>query len=136
MIGCIDTGRIVDRVRVDPPTRARVFDASKLRAAEIAAFGHHLATEIVAVDAQRIVRAIADLRVRLAFCLDVRADAAVVNQIDRRLQDRIDELGRRHRFGLDRERFRDLRRHDDRFCASRMHAAARRNERRVVIGPR
>ena len=90
-------------VLMRPPACA-ILDAAELRAAEVAALDDHLAAQLAAVDAQRVVGAIADLRVRLARRLDVGADAAVVEQIDRRLQDRVDELGRRQRVGGDRER--------------------------------
>ncbi len=100
VIGRVDAGRVVDRVGVDAPARARVLDAAELRAAEVAAFDDDLAAQLAAVDAQRVVGAVADLRVRLARRLHVRADAAVVEQVDRRLQDRVDELGRRQRVGV------------------------------------
>ena len=38
----------------------------KLRAAEVAAFGDHLAAQLAAVHAHRVVGAVADLRVRFA----------------------------------------------------------------------
>ena len=46
-------------VLILPPCQ-RVLDAAELRAAEVAAFGHHLAAEARAVHADRIVRAVAD----------------------------------------------------------------------------
>ena len=84
------------------PPALRVLDAAELRAAEVAAFDDDLAAQLAAVDAQRVVGAVADLRVRLARRLHVGADAAVVEQVDRRLEDRVDELGRRQRVGGDR----------------------------------
>ena len=123
----VDAGRVVDRVGVDAPARLRVLDAAELRAAEVAALDEHLAAQLAAVDAQRVVGAVADLRVRLGRRLDVGADAAVVEQVDRRLQDRVDELGRRQRVGGDRERRLDLRRDRDRLRAARMDAAAGRD---------
>ena len=98
----VDAGRVVDRIGVDAPAGQRVLDAAELRAAEVAAFGDDLAAQLAAVDAQRVVGAVADLRVRFARRLDVGADAAVVEQVDRRLEDRVDQLRRRQRVGVDR----------------------------------
>ena len=92
----VDAGRVVDRVGIDPAAGLRIFDAPELRAAEVAAFDDDLAAQLATVDAQRVVGAVADLCVGFARCLDVGADAAVVEQVDRRLEDRVHELGRRH----------------------------------------
>ena len=55
-----------------------------------------LAPQRVAVDADRVVGPVADLGVGLGRRLDVGADAAVPEQVDRRQQDRLHQLGRRH----------------------------------------
>ena len=68
--------------------------------------------------------------------LDVGADAAVVEQVDRRLQDRAQQLGRRQALGLDAERGARLRRDRDRFLRARPDAAAVGDQLRVVVGPR
>ena len=68
------------------PCCARL-DAALLGEAEIAALAHDLAAQFVAVDAQRIVGAVADIGVGFRGGLDVGADAAVPQQVDRRLQD-------------------------------------------------
>ena len=46
VVGGVDAGRVVDRVGVDAPARQRVLDAPELRAAEVAAFGDHLAAQL------------------------------------------------------------------------------------------
>src|SRR4029079_2900874 len=48
-----------------------------------------------AVDAQRVIGLVADVGVRLRARLDVGADPAVVEQVDRRAQDQLDDVGRR-----------------------------------------
>ena len=136
VVGRVHAGGVVDRIRVDPAAGPRVLDAAELRAAEVAAFDDDLAAEIAAVDAHQVVGAVADVGVRLPRRLHVRADAAVVEEIDRRLEDGVHQLGRRQRVGGDRERGLDLRRDRDRLDAARMDAAARRDEARVVIRPR
>ena len=45
---------------------ARIFDASELRATEVAALGEDLASQLAAVNSQRIVGAVSHLHVRLA----------------------------------------------------------------------
>ena len=96
VVGGVDAGRVVDGVGVDAHPGQRRLDAAELRAAQVAAFGHHLAAQLGAVDAQRVVGAVADLGMAFAARLDVGADAAVVEQVHRRLQDGAEQLGRRH----------------------------------------
>ena len=59
---------------------------------EIAAFADDLGAQFPAVDAQRIVGAVADLGVALVARLHVGADAAVPQQVDRHAQDGADDL--------------------------------------------
>ena len=66
VVGGVDAGRVVDRIGVDAAAGQRVLDAAELRAAEVAAFDDDLAAQLAAVHAQRVVGAVADLRVRLA----------------------------------------------------------------------
>ena len=136
MVRRVDTCRIVDRVGVDAPAGKRELDAPELGTAEVAAFGEDLAAQVAAVDAQRVVGAVSHLRMGFARRLHVGADAAVVDQVDRRLEDRVDELGRRHCVGRDAERLLHFGRDRNRLRAARMHAAAGRNELGVVVGPR
>ena len=69
-------------VLISPPAQ-RVLDAPALGEAEVAALADDPAAQLVAVDAQRVVGAVADVGVGLRRRLDVRADAAVPQQIDR-----------------------------------------------------
>src|SRR5258706_15110617 len=120
---------------MDAPAALRVFDAAQLRETEIAAFRDDLAAQVRAVHAHGVVGAVADLRVRLAARLHVSADAAVIEQIDRRQQDRAYQLVRRERRGADAERGLYGGRKWNRLRRARKHAAARRNQRRIVVGP-
>src|SRR3546814_4045090 len=91
---------VVDEVGVDATALAiatieRVFDAPELRAAQISAFANNLAAQRAAVDADRVVGAIAAIIVRLQMTLHIGADAAVPQQIDRRTQNRAHQLLRR-----------------------------------------
>ena len=56
--------------------------------AEVAALADDAGAQLAAVDADRVVGAVADLGVRLVGGLDERADAAVPEQVDGRAQDR------------------------------------------------
>ena len=77
-----DAGRVVDRVGVDAAALQRVGDAAALRHAEIGALADHLGADRLAVDAQRVVGAVADLGMALAARLDKGADAAEQQQVD------------------------------------------------------
>ena len=88
------------------------------------------------VHPHRIVGAIADLGVRFRGGFHIGADAAVVEQIDRRLEDRADQLVRRELIGFDPQHALASRGDRNRFRRARPHAAAFRDQLGVVIGPR
>ena len=135
VVRAVHAGRIVDGVGIDAPARERELDAPELGKSEVAAFGDHLAAQLAAVYAQGVVGAVAHLRVAFAARLDVGAYAAVVEQVDRRLENRAYQLARRQRPRLDAEdalRFTGKR---DRLGAARPDAAAPGNELRLVIRP-
>ena len=74
------------------PPRGGELDAPALRDAEVAALADDAAAQLRAVDAHRVVGLVADVGVRLGRGLHVGADAAVQEQVDRRLQQRADHL--------------------------------------------
>ena len=135
MIRRVYACRVVDGVRIDAAAGEGIFDAAKLRAAEVAAFGERPAAELASVDAQRVVGAVADLCVRLGLRLDVGSDAAVVDQVDRCVEDGIDELRRCERIRGNRERSLDLGRDRDRLGTARMDAASCGDQLGIVIRP-
>ena len=99
-VGGVDAGGIVDGIGVEPHAVQRGLDAPALRHAEIGALADHLAFEIPAGDADRIVGAIARRIVALVGCAHIGADAAEPEQIDRHFQDRIHDQLRRRAAGL------------------------------------
>src|SRR4030095_897996 len=103
---------------------------------EIASFADDLAAQFAAVDADRVIRAVPNLRVRLPDTLYVRADAAVVQQVDRCLEDRVDEFRWCQLFSVDAEHGACFRRQRDRFRAPRPYATTLRDQLGVVVGPR
>ena len=95
-------GGVVDEVGVDGAAVTvaaglGVLDPAALGEPEVAALadtpGPHLAT----VDPDRVVGLVAGVGMGLVGGLHVGADAAVPEQVDRRLQDRLHQLGRSHR---------------------------------------
>ena len=106
VVGRVDAGRVVDEVGVDPAallagaagvaTAQDVLDAAGLGETEVAALPHAPGADLGAVDPDRVVGLVADVGVGLALALDVGADAAVPQQVDRRLEDRLHQLGRGH----------------------------------------
>ena len=136
MVRAIHAGRVVDGVAVDAPARHRIFDAPQLGEAQVAALAHDLAAKVLAVHADRVVGAVAYLRIGLVGRLHVGSDAAVVEEVDGRLEDRLHELGgcelRRH----DAEHCPGFSRQRDRLGAARKDAAALRDELLVVVVPR
>ena len=97
VVGRVDAGPVVDRVGVDAPAGQRVLDPArwvKPRLPPSATTWHRSSRR---VDPHAVVRLVADVGVRLGVRLHVGADAAVVEQVDRRPQDRADQLRRRQR---------------------------------------
>ena len=103
VVAAIDPGGVVDRVGVDQTAVERVLDPPALGEAEIAALADDPAAQLDTVDAQRVVGPVTDLGVGLRRRLDVRADPAVPEQVDRGAQHRRHQLGRRERRAVDPE---------------------------------
>ena len=93
-VGGVDAGRVVDRVGVELDAPARGLDAAALGDAEIGTLADDPRPEIVAGDADRVIGAVADLRVGLVGGADIGADAAEPEQIDAAFEDRRHQLGR------------------------------------------
>ena len=70
------------------PPRLRVLDPPALREPEVAALAHDAGAQLVPAHPHLVVRPVADVGVRLRRRLHVGADAAVPEQVDRRLEDR------------------------------------------------
>ena len=117
------------------PAVERVLDAPALGEAEVAALADDAAAQLVAVDADAVVRSVPGLCVRLLGALHVGADPAAPQQVDRRAEDRLDELAGRERLGVDTERTTRLGGDRDRLRRAREHAAARGDQRAVVVVP-
>ena len=102
-VGCGHAGRVVDEVGVDPAPPPAVADAPPLGHAQVGALGHHPGADPVGGDAHPVVGVVPDIPVGLVRSLDVGADPAEPQEVDRRPQDGRDELGRaeRLRFGSD-----------------------------------
>ena len=137
VVGGVDTGAVVDRVGVDVAALAGVLDATELGQTEVAALADDLRAQGGAVDPDGVVRLVAHVGVRLAARLDVGADAAVPQQVDRSGQHRPHQLGGSHRrdAGRQAEPVTDLRRDRDRLRRARVDPAAGREQGAVVVGP-
>ena len=135
VVAAVDTGRVVDGVGVHQATRECIFDAAALGEAEVAALAHHAAAQVGAVHTQAVVGPVAHIGVRFGRGLHIGADTAVPEQVDRGTQDGRDELDRREGAALDTEHPLHLGRQLDALGGARVHAAAGRDERGVVVGP-
>ena len=104
MVGGVHAGRIVDRVGVDTAAGQRIGDAAALGDAEIGALADDFGADFIAVDAQRVVGPVAGFGVAFVRRLDVSADAAEPQQVDRGCEHFADQLGRSQPVGLDAEK--------------------------------
>ena len=127
VVGAVDAAGVVDEVGIDPPACPRILDPTPLGEAQIAALADDEGPHLAPGYAEGVVRSIARVGVVLVGGPDVRADAAVPEQVDRGAQDGAYELRRGERPLLDRERCRGLRRYLD---ALRAFAARRRRRAR------
>ena len=106
VVGAVDAGDVVDRVGVDPPPLSGPpLSAYSIRPRWVKPRLPPSPTtrqrSSRAVDPDRVVGLVADVGVGLGRGLDVGADAAVPEQVDRRLQDRADQVVGRELVGLD-----------------------------------
>src|SRR3546814_325463 len=129
--------RVVDEVGVDQHAVVRGLDAAALGEAQVAALAHHLAPQFAAVDADRVVGTIADVGVGFTAALDVGADAAVPQQVHRRLEHGAHQFVGAHRRHVvaESERLAHFRRHRDRLGRARKYATTLADQRLVVVIP-
>ena len=81
MVGGIHAGGIVHRIGVDAPAAPGIFDAAQLGHSQIGAFAHHLGADLAAIDAHRVIGAVAGIQIGLRRRFDVGADAAEPEKI-------------------------------------------------------
>ena len=98
VVGGVHPGGVVDEVGVDSTATAGVLDPPGLGQPEVSSLADTDRPEINTVDSDRVVGLVAHIRVGLVDTLDVGPDAAVPQQIHRRLEDGCHQLGRCHRF--------------------------------------
>ena len=135
VVRSVDAGRIVERVGVEPPSRQRRLDPAALGEAQVRALADHPRTELVRVDADRIAGTVAGVRMAFGRRLHIGADAAEVEQVDRRRQDGAHQVDGSHRRRLDAQHVARFGRERDRLGGAVVDAAAGRQQRLVVIHP-
>ena len=136
VVGAVDTGRVVDGVVVDPAAQPGVLDAAPLGAAEIAALADHGAPQLVGVDPHAVVGLVPGVGVALGRRLDVGPDPTVPQQLDGCPQQGPDEIVRGRRLVLDIEQRPHLVGQRNRLGRPWEDAAARGQQRSVVVIPR
>ena len=82
MVRAIDTTGVVDRVGIDPAAVAGELNSSELTHPQVAAFGEHLASQLIGADSDAVVTPVADLDVGLGGGLHIGTNATVPQQID------------------------------------------------------
>jgi hypothetical protein len=83
----VDARGVVDEIGVDAPARLGILDAPALRESKVAALADDAAAQFRAIDAHRVIGAVADLGIRFLGRLDVGSDAAVPEQVHGQFQD-------------------------------------------------
>src|SRR6185295_6469731 len=103
-------------------------DARPLREAEVPALADDAAAQLLGIDPDGVVCTVADLSVPLVPCLHVRADASVPEQIDRSVEQGVDQLARRERLRFDAEYRPRIGRERDGLRGAREDATAGRDQ--------
>ena len=109
VVGAIDAGRVVNGIGKQVATTERKLDTPLLRKAKVAAFADDLDAQLVGIDTQVVVAAIVGVLMTLAARFDVGTDAAVVEKVSRRFENKVHQFGRRHLFSLNAKPFADVR---------------------------
>ena len=135
MVRAINPTRIIDKVGIDGATIETEFDTAQLRHTQVTALTYYAAAQITAINAQGIVGLVAYIGVRLTATFDVGADAAIPDQVDRRFEQLMNQLGRRQLLGLDVEQLPHLRRQRDLLETAGKETATLRNQAGVIVGP-
>ena len=135
VVGAVHATGVVDEVGVGTAAIEAEFHATQLGHTEVTALAHYLAAQLVAVDAQRVVGLVAHIGMALGAGLDVRTNAAVPQQVHRRLEQGIQQLGRGQLVGRDVEALFHLWRDGNALRAARKDTAAFRHDAGVVVGP-
>ncbi len=94
VVRTIDAARVVDEVRVDASAGEREFDPRRLRHAEVAAFAEHLGAQFRSVHPDGVVCTIAYIDVGFFRRFDISTDASVEDQVDGRLEQRVNQFVR------------------------------------------
>ncbi|CAB4730255.1 unannotated protein [freshwater metagenome] len=77
MVGRVNAGRVVDGIGVEANPGSRRLDPAELRQSQIAALANDPASQVVAIDPDRVIALIAHFCICLRSRLDVGADASV-----------------------------------------------------------
>lgn len=135
VVRTVHAARVVDEIGIARPAVQGVLDAPELGHAEVATLAHDAGAQFVAIDPHRIVGLVTDIGMALGAALDIGADATVPQQIDRSLEQRVNELGRGQLIGVDREARLHLRGDEDTFGRARKHPAPGGDQAGIVVGP-
>ena len=135
VVGAVHPAGVVDEVGVGAPARQAVLHPPQLGHAQVAALADDAAAQLGGIHPQAVVRLVADVGVALAPGLDIGADAAVPQQVDRRPQQVRDQFQRRQVIGLDVEAGLHFGRNRDRLGGAGEHPAAGGHQLQVVVAP-
>ena len=137
MVRAVDAGGIVQRVGIDPTAAEVELDTTQRCHAEVATLPDHLGSQLIPVDPDGVIGAVAHRGIGLRLGLDVGSDAPVEQQVHRSTQDGADALGRRQlgHVVIDTEHHTHLFGDRDRLLLPAEDTAAGADQTRVVVLP-
>src|SRR5262249_33126050 len=136
VVGTVYARRVVDSVGIEPSTALGVLDSPLLGDAEIRAFANNTAAQLTCVDAHLVVRAILNVLVALVHGLDVSANAGKPKQINRRPQQRLNQLSRRRLCARQSKQLMDRTAQNYPFGFAIEHLSAFAEYRPLIVEPR
>ena len=137
MVGTVDSGRVIQRVGVDPTSAKIKLDPPQRGDTEVPALPDHLGAQLIRIDPDGVVSAVPDCGIRLGFSFDIGADTAVEQQVHRGAQDGTNEFRRSHLADLlvNTQRLANARTDRDRLLLTAEHPTPGADQAGVVILP-
>ena len=134
-VGAVHAAGVVDGVRVDTAAVQCVFDAAQLGQPQVAALAHHLAAQVAAVNPDGIIGPVPHLGLAFIAAFHIGADAAVPEQLHRRLENGSNQFCRGQGPLFDPQGLTGLRAQGDALGAARPDAPPFGNQRSIEILP-
>ena len=91
MVRHVDSGGVVDGICIDDAITAGKLNSGSLGKSEVATFAYNAGSQLICIDTDVVVGGVLYLAMALITGFDVGADATVIEQVNRCLQNRLNQ---------------------------------------------